>query len=164
MTKDEGSTNDQMTYYAGLSGVLLVFRHSFVVRQSSLVIFLDRLFPAPNRQIIFRIDCLTCFLEAAFFQDVGGSIGLRERVCADSLHVCVSRCEIDEGIRDFGCITTTLIWERNAVSNFGDAVGIGRTGKATHADKNIVGLVDNAETEPPRICFSRILDACLELG
>ena len=76
----------------------------------------------------------------------------------------VLRGEIDERVRNFGRITLSLVGRRDTVSNFGDAVRIGRTGKTAQADQNVIDLVDNTETESPRICFPGILDTCLKVG
>ena len=83
---------------------------------------------------------------------------------ANDSHPGIARCEIDERVGNFGCITFPLIIRRDAVSDFGDAVGTRRTRKTGHADEDVVDLVDDGETELPRIAGSGSLEFRNKIG
>ena len=89
-------------------------------------------FPTPDKGI-FRIEHLPGFSKSAFLKDARGSIHFRKGVRANGSDPGVARSEFEERFGDFGGETFPLITRRDAVSDFGDAIGW-RTGKTGHAD------------------------------
>ena len=79
-------------------------------------------------------------------------------MCAKKANGFVPRRKIDKRVRNFGRVTFPLVGRRDTVSDFGNSVRIGRTGKTAHANQNIFVSVNDAETELPWIGFARILD------
>jgi hypothetical protein len=111
-------------------------------------------FPSPD-EIIFGIDHLAGFLEAAFFQDAGGRVRFGERVRANCSYAGVAGCKVEQGLSGFASVTSALETRRDPVADLDDATGIRRCSKTAHSDHDIVDSVHDRGADFPGIGFRR---------